>query len=550
MIQFEEETFHPGARIKVIGVGGGGGNAINNMIDCNVESVEFVAANTDMKSLGISKAQIKLQIGSKLTRGLGAGANPEIGKKAAEEDIERITEILDNCDMVFITLGLGGGTGTGAAPVIAKIARDLDILTVVVATLPFTFEGRRRIEAARHGYNDLRKVADSIIAIPNQRLFEICDKNTKMTDAYLMADNVLKHAVQGITDAINATGVVNVDFSDVRSIMHEAGLAHMCIGEAEGENRAEEAARNAISSPLLKDIDISAARDVIMNITCGLDFSINELEEIKNIVTNAAGGEGAVNVIFGHVISPDIEGKIKVTVIATGFEDPHEDALHSPDEDAAIGTTTAEQRRRPGGAMRGQIPQRRDRRSSAVPPRAAAPESTEARQEQGAPPESTPATHASQPSATGHATPVAENQQDQAADLRQAAERHRNRDSMDDGAPAPGSGGDILGQVFPDEFGPDAQSDSDEAPSAGAAEPTKDVPEDIEVRHLDARRPRSTSSAPEHSGASRQVSQEFLSIRDIRRNQSMDLKKIGQMLGDSADHDYFDIPAFIRNQVD
>ncbi|SHF49606.1 cell division protein FtsZ [Ornithinibacillus halophilus] len=306
------------ATIKVIGVGGGGNNAVNRMIEHGVEGVEFIAVNTDAQALNLSKAEIKLQIGNKLTRGLGAGANPEVGKKAAEESKEQLEEVLQGADMIFVTAGMGGGTGTGAAPVIAQIAKDLGALTVGVVTRPFSFEGRRRSTQAVSGIDSLKNNVDTLIVIPNDRLLEIVDKNTPMLEAFREADNVLRQGVQGISDLIAKPGLINVDFADVKTIMFDKGSALMGIGVATGESRATEAAKKAISSPLL-ETSIDGAHGILMNITGGMNLSLYEVQEAADLVTNAADEE--VNVIFGSVINEDLKDEIVVTVIATGFDE-------------------------------------------------------------------------------------------------------------------------------------------------------------------------------------------------------------------------------------
>ncbi|MFT4413477.1 cell division protein FtsZ [Fredinandcohnia humi] len=304
------------ATIKVIGVGGGGNNAVNRMIEHGVQGVEFIAVNTDAQALNLSKAEIKMQIGGKLTRGLGAGANPEVGKKAAEESREQIEEALKGADMVFVTAGMGGGTGTGAAPVIAQIARDLGALTVGVVTRPFTFEGRKRATQAAGGISAMKESVDTLIVIPNDRLLEIVDKNTPMLEAFREADNVLRQGVQGISDLIAVPGLINLDFADVKTIMSNKGSALMGIGVATGENRAAEAAKKAISSPLL-ETSIDGAQGVLMNITGGTNLSLYEVQEAADIVASASDQE--VNMIFGSVINENLKEEIVVTVIATGF---------------------------------------------------------------------------------------------------------------------------------------------------------------------------------------------------------------------------------------
>jgi cell division protein FtsZ len=304
------------AQIKVIGVGGGGSNAVNRMIECGVQGVHFYTVNTDAQALHLSKAETKLQIGDKLTRGLGAGANPEVGKKAAEESRDTLYNELKGADLVFVTAGMGGGTGTGAAPIIADIAREVGALTVGVVTRPFTFEGPRRRIQAEQGIAALKEKVDTLIVIPNDRLLEIVDKKTPMLEAFREADNVLRQGVQGISDLIAVPGLINLDFADVKTIMTERGSALMGIGRSSGENRAAEAAKRAIMSPLL-ETSIDGARGVIMNITGGLDLSLHEVNEAAEIVISSADPE--VNMIFGAIIDENLKEEIKVTVIATGF---------------------------------------------------------------------------------------------------------------------------------------------------------------------------------------------------------------------------------------
>jgi len=306
------------ATIKVIGVGGGGNNAVNRMIEHGVQGVEFIAVNTDAQALNLSKAEVKMQIGAKLTRGLGAGANPEVGKKAAEESKEQIEEALRGADMVFVTAGMGGGTGTGAAPVIAQIARDLGALTVGVVTRPFTFEGKKRSNQASGGIGSMKEAVDTLIVIPNDRLLEIVDKSTPMLEAFREADNVLRQGVQGISDLIATPGLINLDFADVKTIMSNKGSALMGIGVAAGENRATEAAKKAINSPLL-ETSIDGAQGVLMNITGGANLSLYEVQEAADIVATATDQE--VNMIFGSVINETLKDEIIVTVIATGFNE-------------------------------------------------------------------------------------------------------------------------------------------------------------------------------------------------------------------------------------
>lgn len=317
MLEFDMDI-HQLAKIKVIGVGGGGSNAVNRMIEHGVQGVEFIAVNTDAQALNLSLAETKLQIGTKLTRGLGAGANPEIGKKAAEESKEQIAEALNGSDMVFVTAGMGGGTGTGAAPVIAEIAKEIGALTVGVVTKPFTFEGRKRSNQAVNGIANFKEKVDTLIVIPNDRLLEIVDKNTPMLEAFREADNVLRQGVQGISDLIAVPGLINLDFADVKTIMTEKGTALMGIGVATGENRAAEAARKAISSPLL-ETSIDGAKGVLMNISGGANLSLYEVNEAADIVSSASDED--VNMIFGSVINEDLKEEIVVTVIATGFDE-------------------------------------------------------------------------------------------------------------------------------------------------------------------------------------------------------------------------------------
>lgn len=310
------------ASIKVIGVGGGGNNAVNRMIENEVQGVEYIAVNTDAQALNLSKAEVKMQIGEKLTRGLGAGANPEVGKKAAEESKEQIEEALKGADMVFVTAGMGGGTGTGAAPVIAQIAKDLGALTVGVVTRPFTFEGRKRQLQVAGGITAMKEAVDTLIVIPNDRILEIVDKNTPMLEAFREADNVLRQGVQGISDLIATPGLINLDFADVKTIMSNKGSALMGIGIATGESRAAEAAKKAISSPLL-EAAIDGAQGVLMNITGGTNLSLYEVQEAADIVASASDPD--VNMIFGSVINENLKDEIVVTVIATGFIEQEKD---------------------------------------------------------------------------------------------------------------------------------------------------------------------------------------------------------------------------------
>jgi cell division protein FtsZ len=305
------------AKIVVIGVGGAGGNAINNMIDSKLQGVKFIAANTDSQALEISKASIRMQIGEKLTQGLGAGADPQIGREAAIENSDAIKKTLEGSHMVFITAGFGGGTGTGAAPVIAELCKEIDALTVAVVTKPFSFEGQKRAKQATEGINSLQKVADTVITIPNDRLRGLASKNAKMTDMFKKADEILLHSVKGITDLIMMPGLINLDFADVRTTMSKAGMAIMGIGTSNGENRALEAAERAISHPLLEDISICGAKGVLINITCNSDLTMEEMTEASERIYNEVG-ENA-DIIWGTVIDDTLGDEMRVTVIATGI---------------------------------------------------------------------------------------------------------------------------------------------------------------------------------------------------------------------------------------
>ena len=305
------------AQIRVIGVGGGGSNAVNRMIQANMMGIEFIAINTDAQALLLTDAPHRIRIGDKLTRGLGAGGNPSVGCKAAEENAEEIYEVLKGSDMVFITAGMGGGTGTGASPVVAQIAREVGALTVGVVTKPFTFEGKKRILAAEEGTANLKQHVDTLITVPNDRLLQVADKRTPLSEAFRLADDVLRQGIQGISDLITVPGLINLDFADVKTIMSAAGSALMAIGEASGDTRATEAAQIAISSPLL-DIDISGARGVLFNITGGMDMTLFEVNEAADIISSAAHPEA--NIIFGAVQDPSFDGRVKITVIATGFD--------------------------------------------------------------------------------------------------------------------------------------------------------------------------------------------------------------------------------------
>ena len=313
-----DEEGRTGARIKVIGVGGGGSNAVNRMVQAGLDGVEFIVANTDLQALKLNSAPHKIQIGGKLTKGLGAGADPNVGRQAALEDTDKLIEALDGADMVFVTTGLGGGTGTGAAPVIASLASELGALTIAVVTKPFKFEGKRRATQADRGLNELRDAVDTVITIPNERLLATIDRRTPLPEAFCAADDVLRQAIQGISDLILVPGMINLDFADVKTIMSGMGFAIMGTGTGFGDTRATDAAHGAISSPLLEDASVKGARGVILNITGGPDFSLAEVNEAATIIQEAAHEDA--NIIFGAVIDPEMEGKVKITVIATGFD--------------------------------------------------------------------------------------------------------------------------------------------------------------------------------------------------------------------------------------
>jgi cell division protein FtsZ len=318
-LRLEDEGM-AGARIKVIGVGGGGSNAVNRMVQVGLDGVEFIVANTDLQALRTNVAPLKVQIGNKLTKGLGAGADPNVGRSAALEDTDKLIQAMDGADMVFVTTGLGGGTGTGAAPVIASLASELGALTVAVVTKPFKFEGKKRQIQAERGLEALRDCVDTIITIPNDRLLTIIDRTTPLVEAFATADDVLRQAIQGISDLIMVAGMINLDFADVKTIMAGMGFAMMGTGVAEGQDRAVEAARRAISSPLLEGASVTGARGVIINVTGGPDLSLIEVSEASSIVQEAADEDA--NIIFGAVVDPTLKGKVKITVIATGFGPP------------------------------------------------------------------------------------------------------------------------------------------------------------------------------------------------------------------------------------
>ena len=313
-----DEELRSGARIKVVGVGGGGGNAVSRMVQAGLSGVEFMVANTDAQALRSNPAPVKIQIGSKLTKGLGAGADPNVGRQAALEDTDALIAALSGADMVFVTTGLGGGTGTGAAPVIASLATELGALTIAVVTKPFKFEGKKRLTQAAHGLEALRDSVDTVITIPNERLLTVIDRQTSMLDAFVTADDVLRQAIQGISDLILVPGIINLDFADVKAIMSAAGMAMMGTAMAEGPTRALEAANRAVSSPLLEDASVNGARGVIVNITGGPDMGLMEVHDAMSVIQEAAHEDA--NIIFGAVVDPTLTGKVKITVIATGFD--------------------------------------------------------------------------------------------------------------------------------------------------------------------------------------------------------------------------------------
>lgn len=312
-----EESPNPTARMKVIGVGGGGCNAVNRMIEANLTGVEFISVNTDLQALETAKSSSRIQIGRAVTRGLGAGADPEVGRKSIEEDREAVINALEDSDMVFITAGMGGGTGTGAAPIVAEIAKDLGALTVAIVTKPFMFEGQKRLQRAEEGLLALKDQVDTLIVIPNQRLLTVVTKGTPLTAAFRIADEVLLHATKGISDLISIPGLINLDFADVKTVMREMGDALMGSAVASGEDRAVEAAQRAISSPLLEDVSIAGAQGVLVNITGGESLSLHEINDATTVISEAAGNDA--NLIFGAVVDPNMDEEVRVTVIATGF---------------------------------------------------------------------------------------------------------------------------------------------------------------------------------------------------------------------------------------
>ena len=327
MIEFDENR-NMAAKVKIIGIGGGGNNALNTMISSHLTGVEFVAANTDAQALAANLAPMKFQLGASLTKGLGAGANPEVGRKAALEDVEMIREILKGADMVFITAGLGGGTGTGGAPVIAEVAREMGALTVAIVTKPFHFEGKKRMKQAEEGLANLKMTADALITIPNQRLLSVSGKNMTLLETFKKADEILYHAAKGISDIIVGHGIINLDFADVRAVMSETGMAMMGTGIASGENRSLEAAQKAISSPLLEDISIEGARGLLINITGGENMTLSEINEATSLIQKEAHEDA--NVIWGMVIDPSMKEDIRITVIATGFGKAVEKRVDKP----------------------------------------------------------------------------------------------------------------------------------------------------------------------------------------------------------------------------
>jgi len=321
------DTHSQSAVIKVIGVGGGGGNAVGHMVDAGIEGVDFICANTDSQALKGSRVRTSLQIGCNITKGLGAGSDPDIGRQAAMEDRDRILEVIEGADMLFITAGMGGGTGTGAAPIVAQVARELGILTVAVVTKPFMMEGGKRMQIAEHGIRELGKYVDSLITIPNEKLLTVLGGETTLLDAFKSANQVLQGAVQGIAELITRPGLINVDFADVRTVMSEMGMAMMGTGVSSGEDRAREAAEAAVSSPLLEDINLAGANGILVNVTAGMDLSIGEFQEVGNTVKEFASDDATV--VVGTVIDPDMTDRIRVTVVATGLGQ-HAAASESP----------------------------------------------------------------------------------------------------------------------------------------------------------------------------------------------------------------------------
>jgi cell division protein FtsZ len=327
------DAYSQSAVIKVIGVGGGGGNAVAHMVTSGIDGVDFMCINTDAQALKHSKVKTALQIGCNITKGLGAGADPEVGRQAAMEDRDRIVELVEGCDMLFITCGMGGGTGTGAAPVVAQVAKELGILTVAVVTKPFEMEGGKRSMVADHGIAELGKYCDSLITIPNQKLLTVLGPQTTLLDAFKSANQVLQGAVQGIAELITRPGLINVDFADVRTVMAETGMAMMGSGAASGEGRAREAAEAAVSSPLLEDINLAGAHGILVNVTAGMDLSIGEFQEVGNIVKQFASEDATV--VVGTVIDPELSNQVRVTVVATGLGRPASAARQAPPRESA-----------------------------------------------------------------------------------------------------------------------------------------------------------------------------------------------------------------------
>jgi cell division protein FtsZ len=365
MIEFDENK-NLAAKVKIIGIGGGGNNALNTMISYSLSGVEFIAANTDAQALAATLAHIKLQLGASLTKGLGAGANPEIGRKAALEDVEKIREVLKGADMVFITAGLGGGTGTGGAPVIAEVAREMGALTVAIVTKPFHFEGKKRMKQAEEGLANLRMTADALITIPNQRLLSISGKSMTLLEAFKKADEILYHAAKGISDIIVGQGIINLDFADVRTVMSETGMALMGTGIASGENRSVEAAQKAISSPLLEDITIEGARGLLINITGGQNMTLNEINEATTLIQKEAHEEA--NIIWGMVIDEAMKEELRVTVIATGFGKVEEKSASRFKKVAPISFSMRENRDIPTFMRRVKVNERFDELKLSEPP--------------------------------------------------------------------------------------------------------------------------------------------------------------------------------------
>ncbi|MBU1190708.1 MAG: cell division protein FtsZ [Gammaproteobacteria bacterium] len=324
------DAYSQNAVIKVMGVGGGGGNAVQHMVEASIDGVDFICANTDAQALQNINARVALQLGSGMTKGLGAGANPDIGRQAALEDRERIMEVIEGADMLFITAGMGGGTGTGAAPIVAQVAREMGILTVAVVTKPFPFEGRKRMAIAERGIQELAQYVDSLITIPNEKLMAVLGKNISLLDAFKSANDVLLGAVQGIAELITRPGLINVDFADVRTVMSEMGMAMMGSGRASGEDRAREAAEAAIASPLLEDVNLMGAAGILVNVTAGMNLSIGEFEEVGNVVKEFASENATV--VVGTVIDPEMNDELRVTVVATGLGNPAAKQAPIPEE--------------------------------------------------------------------------------------------------------------------------------------------------------------------------------------------------------------------------